>query len=214
MDELTREQIITLATRANKARRAGVSDAEVNEWLADNYNIDRATLFQMLKAQPKEVAPEAINTSELIKLMDQGSSFGLGGGVDEDRAAQLKDMGYGPEMNAMRGIGAAGSALGLGAAGTTLNILRKTGLGLAPQLMRGATVASKAIPAGQRATWAINALRELSPSTGAAVKGGAEALGAVAKAGLKSKTVKGIAGVYAAKKLGIWDDLLNLIKTP
>ena len=194
---MTREEIIALATRANKARRAGFSDAEVSEMLEKEYGFTRKELFEALKAQPKEVAPKALSTKELISLMDQGATFGLGGPGGE-RVSELKDMGYGKEINAMRGLGAAGSALTLGGLASTIGILRSTGAGIAPQLMRSGQVRK--------------ALQEISPSVAGAAgrlkdhAGNALKLGARAIRWGYRRPLHVGAGLYGADKIA---DLLR-----
>jgi hypothetical protein len=154
------------------------------------HGFDRKQLFQMLRSTPKYEAPKALSTKDMLSLMDQGSSFGLGG-PGAERAQELRDMGHDGVVTGMRGLGAAGSIVGALTGLTTANILRKTGVGLAPQLVKaGVTVPIKSVYGAKTAgTFLVNALRELSPSVGATVKGGVE--GAVKVGKLVSRLALG-----------------------
>lgn len=178
---LTREEIIALAERANRARRAGFTDEQVSEELMNMHGFDRKTLFAMLRSQPKYEAPKALSTKDMLALLDQGASLGLGG-PGAERVQELREMGHDTAVTGMRALGGLASAVAVPTGLTGANIVRKTGVGLAPQLVRGAVSGSVRSVAGakDRAAMILNALRELSPSVGAFVKGTGEG---VAKAG-------------------------------
>lgn len=206
MGELTREEIVYLATQANKMRRAGYTDAQVSEQLMDMYGFDRKQLFDMLRAQPKYEAPKALSMKDMLSLMDQGSSFGMGG-PGAERVQELRDMGLDDAVTGMRALGGAGSVLGLLTGATTANILRKTGAGLAPQLVRGAVSGRVRSVAGakDRVAMLMNALRELSPSVGVVAGDAGNLVKAGAKGVAKSRVVRYGLAAAAAKKLGLFD---------
>lgn len=195
---LGREELLAIASYANRARRLGFTNEQVSEELLDLYGFSRDELFSALKNLPPEKAPQALKTSDLLKAMDAGSSFGLGNDLmSPERMAELEEMGLGDVVRGMKVLGGAGSVLSLGTAATTANIARR-GLGKAPELLRKA--------AGTRKLGDIRkVLQEISPSIGASVRGGGENVLGLLRLGLRRAPHIG-AGYYlfdkAKEKLG------------
>jgi hypothetical protein len=188
MEELTREQLLELARRANKARRGGISDAEISAWLLANHGITRDELFSTLKALPREEAPAPLKTSEVLKLMGEGASFGLYDGVSDEREAELQDMGLGDVAAGSQIYGGGASVLGAGVAATSGRILAGGGATLGAKRL-----AQKFAKPGVR-----GALQEVSPS-----------LGALPAMALGSPLVRAGAAVYGANKLGLLDRIFG-----